>query len=55
MGTGAGHHSKTICSGDDSVENKFDILRVQFSERGYPDQLVETNLERGAALMRETY
>ena len=44
---------KTICSRDDFVEKHLDILRVKFSERGYPVQLVETNLERGAALCRE--
>ena len=44
---------KTICSREDFVKKHLDLLRVKFAERGYPIQLVDTNLEKGAALSRE--
>ena len=44
---------KTICSKDEFVEKHLDLLRIKFLERGYPVQLIEENLRRGAALYRE--
>ena len=43
---------KTICSKEDFVVKHFDNLRKKFTERGYPVELVEENLNRGGALDR---
>ena len=46
---------KTICSRDDFVEKHFDVLRVKFSGRGYPVQLVETTLREELHLPGKMY
>ena len=43
---------KTICSTDEFVNKHFNLLRKKFSERGYPTQVVEENLNKGASLQR---
>ena len=43
---------KTICSKEEFVVKHFDNLRQKFEERGYPLELVEQNLSRGAVLNR---
>ena len=44
---------RTICSKDEYVNKHIDLLREKFIERGYPVNLVNTNLMKGAALIRE--
>ena len=43
---------KTICSKEEFVVKHFDNLRQKFEERGYPLEMVEQNLSRGAVLNR---
>ena len=44
---------KTICSKKEYVSKHFENLKQKFIERGYPLELVDENLMRGAALDRE--
>ena len=43
---------KTICSKEEFLVKHFDNLRTKFTERGYPVELVEENLNRGGVLSR---
>ena len=43
---------KTICSKEEFVGKHYENLKSQFLVRGYPIQIVEGNLARGAALDR---
>ena len=43
---------KLICSKEEFVKKHLENLKVKFQERGYPCELVEENLKRGAAIPR---
>ena len=43
---------KTICSKEDFVVKHFDNLRQKITDRGYPVEVVEENLDRGGALIK---
>ena len=46
---------KLICSKEEFVFKHLDSLKAKFSDRGYPIEMVEENLQRGVAIERLTY